>query len=365
MRVAGAVTAVLLLLVPTGCAGSGGEDRGREAFERVLSAVHGLEGAARERKLVELAKAEGGRLSVYTSLTSKTETALAEAFEDSYGIDTGVYRGTSETVAQRVSQEARAGFRGTDALETGGDEMAALAREGVFVPYDPRAASRLVQGSRHDGWTATRFTKIGVTWNTDLVPRGRQPRSWEELADPRWRGRLALEGSDAEWYKSLREHWVRRAGRSEAEADRLFGAIARNSRVVSSHAVMTELLGAGEYAVAASNYAHLTRDSIAKGAPVELDPPVEPIFSRPQGVGLLATAEHPAAAVLYVEWLLDEGQEVLKKNNVDPARRDLSEVRGREVLVDVEGFVEHQREWTDRYDALLRLGTKVDGEGGG
>jgi iron(III) transport system substrate-binding protein len=358
---------ILAVFAILGCGGSDGDtgDEGRDGFEKVFSAIEGLSGQARERKLVELAKEEGGELSVYTSLTSDTETAVADAFEEAYeDVDVSVYRAKSEAVAQRVSEEAKAGLRGTDALETGGEEMAALNEEGLFIPYRSPQLSRLIEGSGHEGWTATRYNKFVVSWNTDLVRRGRQPRSWEELADPKWKGKIALEESDADWYRSLREYWIERDGKSEAEADRLFEDIARNARIVSSHNLMAQLLAAGEYAAAASSYIHLARDTIDKGAPVSFDPLVQPVFSRPQGVGLLETARHPAAAILYVDWLLSDGQKVLKEHNVEPARKDLvTAPDAQEILIDVEEFVAEQEKWNDRFDELLRLGEKVEEDG--
>lgn len=351
---------MLVILALAGCGDSAERrgDRGRQGFAKVTSAVDGLTGPARERKLLELAKAEGSGLSVYTSLTSKTATAVADAFEDAYPeIEVSVYRATSEAVAERVAQEARASFAGADAVETGGTEMVGLARQGVFVPYRPQGLSRLAPGSIHAGWTATRFTKFVVSWNTRLVSAGQRPTSWKDLADPRWRGRLALEAGDADWYKSLRDYWVAEKGMSPAQADRLFERIVRNTRVVESHNVMAQLLGAGEYAAAASNYLHLARDSRERGAPVAFVPLVEPIVSRAQGIGVLETARHPAAAILYVDWISGEGQEVLKRNNVEPVRRDLVDDLGaREVRVDVEEFVAQLPEWRHRYDELLRSG---------
>ncbi len=352
--------AIVAALALAGCGGNSGDDG--EGVQEAIAAVAGLTGEARIQKLVELAEAEGGELSVYTSLTADTETAVAEAFEDEYGIDVSVFRSKGEAVAQRVSEEVEAGFRGADVVETGGSEMATLAADGIFVPYDSPHAADLYEGSVREGWTATRYNRYVVSWNTELVPEGDEPRSLEELAEPRWAGKVALELGDADWYKALREYWIG-GGRSEAETDELLEGIARNARVASSHALMAQLLGAGEFHVAVSNYIHLARDTIDDGAPVSFEPFVEPVLSRPQGIGVVSTARHPATALLYVDWLLSDGQEVLAEHNVDPAREGLGKPPDAElVVIDLESYVAEQEEWQDRYEELLSLGDPIEGE---
>jgi iron(III) transport system substrate-binding protein len=362
VRLRAATGLLLTLLAVAACGGSedSSAQRGEQAFERVLAALKGLQGEQRERKLVALAKAEGGQLSVYTSLTAGTETVVADAFEDAYDIEASVYRATSELVAQRVSEESKAGFRGADVLETGGSEMAALAREGMFAPYRPQAAAGLVPGSSHDGWTATRFNRFVVAWNSERARPGERPRSLQDLGHPRWQGRIVLEESDSDWYRALREHLTGRGGMSEEQADRLLEAIAANARVVNSHSLQIQLLGAGEFAVSPTIYLHQARDSAEDGAPVDYRPVVQPVVARPQGVGILKTARHPATALLYTEWLLTDGQQVLKANNVDPSRADLAGRQPGEVAVDVDAYVEDAREWDQRYERLLSRSRRAE-----
>jgi iron(III) transport system substrate-binding protein len=351
---------LLALAATAGCGGSDDDAGGRAALEDTIAAVEGLEGAERERKLVALARKEGAELSWYTSLTNDTESAVADAFEDEYDIEVSVYRSTSETIAQRISEEAEADFEGTDVVETNGTELALLDREDVFVPYRPPGFGELSPGSR-ENWTATRFNKFIVTWNTEKVPKGSEPGSLEDLADPRWKGEVALEEGDADWYFTLRAHLIEE-GRSEDEADELLEGIAANARVISSHALVNELLGAGEFAVAASNYLHQTEDLIDDGAPVAYKPTAQPVLSRPQGVALVETARHPAAALLFVDWLTGPGQELLAENNVTPAREDLiTDTGGDEVLVDVDAYIDNAEETDQQYEDVLRLGQRVEG----
>jgi iron(III) transport system substrate-binding protein len=349
---------LVVSLVLAGCGGSSGESDG-ESFESVFAAVDGLRGPARERKLLGLVEAEGGNLSFYTSMSSDVEEQVVEAFEDAYDLDVAVYRASSETVLQRLLEEAKAGFRGADIVESSGLEMFNLNREELLVPYDSPAAAELVPGTRYDGWLADRFNTFVVSWNTDLVEPGEQPRSWEDLADSKWHGRIGLEAGDVDWYKTLWEYWVEEGGKSRAEADRLFEAIARNSLVIKGHTVMGQLLAAGEFAVA-PNYLHTTLNLMADGAPLAWEPAVEPIIPRPNGIGLIRDAKHPAAAVLFTDWLLGKGQEVLDEMNVDPAARAYATGSNlRETNVDLATLAAEQERWTERFDRLASLGKEV------
>ena len=121
-----------LIALLSGCSSSEDDatEEGQEGFDRVLAEVKGLEGAERAKKLAAMAKNEGGEVTFYTSLVSETEEAVADEFEDAYDVEVSVYRASGETVAQRVSEEADAGFRGADVVETGGPEMAGLSKTG-------------------------------------------------------------------------------------------------------------------------------------------------------------------------------------------------------------------------------------------
>jgi iron(III) transport system substrate-binding protein len=231
--------------------------------------------------------------------------------------------------------------------------MAGLDNEGVFQPYGSPTVADLGDEVHHGGWLTDRYLVFVVAWNTDRVPRGEEPRSLEDLADPRWRGRIGVEASNADWYKTVRDHWIAE-GKSEEEADRILEGIARNSRIADSNAVMTELLGAGDFDVLATSYKHLVKRIAGEGAPIAVEPFVEPVYTRTTGIGMLKGAQNPAAAMLLIDYVLGEGQKVFEESGFEPVR-DLDQVKAEQVPVDVETFADEAREWQDRYDELLRL----------
>ena len=342
-------------------AACGGSPDAGTGFDEVFASIQGLSGEERRATLVELAQEEGAELSWYTSMGGDDVPAVVDAFEDAFDLDVAVYRANSEAIVPRLLEEAKAGFQGADVVRVQGLAMINLNDEGILVDYAYPHRSSLIEGSAADGWTADSFSTFVVSWNTKLVPESEQPKSWEALADPRWKGRLAIEAGDVNWYAALRRYWVDEEGKSEAEADRLFEAIARNALVVRGHTLLAQLMAAGEFAVG-PNYRATVERTARDGAPLAWTPAVEPLFPEPQGVGLVQDAKHPAAAILFIDWLLSDGQEVLLELARDPASKDLVAAPDLEQrVIDVAEIAADQKRLSERYDRLLRLGREAEG----
>jgi iron(III) transport system substrate-binding protein len=347
--------ALACLLLATACGGSDSSDDAT-GFEEVLASIEGLEGKARIDRLRELAAKEGSALSLYTSMAPGDEDEVSGVFEEEFGIEVSVYRASTEAISRRLAEEHEASFHGADAVDTNAIVLSLLSDQGILVPYEPQARTRLVPGSSHGTWTGSRFNTFVLSWNTERVSAGERPGSWEDLADARWRGKLGLEAGDFDWYQTLRAYWIA-GGRSEAEADRLFESIARNAIVVKGHSLLAQLLASGEIDVAGSNYRHVVQGFIDDGAPVAWKPVVEPVIRRAEGVALVRHARHPAAALLYAEWMLSDGQKVIVELGRDAARRDLVATGdAKSVSVDINELAEREREWADRWERLIRLG---------
>jgi iron(III) transport system substrate-binding protein len=336
--------------------GAAGDSSGLDA---VLAEVEGLSGDERRAKLVELAQEEG-EVSLYTSMNGDIVQEVGDAFDEEFDIDVSIYRASSETVLQRLIEESNAGFPGADLVETNGTEMFALSNEDILVPVESPATENQVEGALFDDWTATRFNIFAVSWNTELADSA--PTSWEEFADPKWDGRMSMELGDVDWYMALHDYWTQEAGKTEDEADQLFEDMAKGALIVKGHTLTGQLLAAGEFAAALSNYSYITQATIDDGAPLAWQPPVEPLLPRPNGIGFVKGVPHPAAALLFYEWVLSDGQEVLQEQGIDPSREDLLSTGDAELyFVDLQKFTEQQDELEARYEELMQLGSQVEG----
>jgi iron(III) transport system substrate-binding protein len=322
-----------------------------------------LKGQERRDTLLKDAKGEG-EVSVYTSMTSDVAGAVTKAFSDQTGVKVNLYRADSETVLQRILQESSANHAGADVVETDALEMASLGKEQLVQPYTGERRDLVGEQGKFENWTADRYNLFAPSWNTRKVPAGDQPTSWESLADPKWDGALAMELNDYDWYLTLYEYWQQH-GKSTADIDKLFADMANGAKVVKGHTVMGEMLSAGQYSVAASNYSYIVQKAMDKGAPVAYQPFVQPVIARPQGAAPLKSAPHPAAALLFQDWLLTEGQQVFVDQGLTPSIEPANlkdPLEGLQVIsVDVNQLLDKQKEWSGRYDALLSRSDKVGG----
>jgi iron(III) transport system substrate-binding protein len=145
-----------------------------------------------------------------------------------------------------------------------------------------------------------------------------------------------MELGDVDWYLTLREYWLDN-GKTEEEVDQLFADMADGAKAVKGHTVQD-------------------------GAPVDYLPFVEPAIARPNGVGLMKTTANPAAALLFTDWLLEEGQQVLTDEGLSAAIVEGDNpLNGVELIpVDIAGVIENSDELTAEYEELLANAEQVE-----
>ena len=350
------LAALLSALALSGCGSStSSEDDSGGTLTEVVERTRGLSAAERERVLTALAREEG-RLELYTSLDEDVAADVEKLFEERYDVQARLFRASSEDIAARVLEEARADRVRGDVAEGSGLVMELLAEEDQLEPWEPIGADKLPSDALFEDWTAARTNRYVLGWNTERVADGEQPRSWDDLADPRWRGKVVMEVSDSDFARTLIDYWVDK-GDSFDEAEERFAAIARNARFVDGHTLQAELLSSGEFDAAAGAYGYSLDEATREGSPVTWRPAVSPTVTRPNGSGVLKGAPHPAAAALFIDWYTGASQDDLRRIGLEPARTDLVEdPRVESAAIDLDAFLAEQEEWQDRYDRFVALG---------
>jgi iron(III) transport system substrate-binding protein len=277
--------------------------------------IYMYQGADRESRVLEGAKKEK-QVVVYTSLNLKDSVPITQAFEKKYGVKVELWRSSSEKVLQRAVTEARAGRFAVDAFELNGPELEAMYREGLLDEFHSPEFKNLPPAAfpKHRHYAADRFNFFTIAYNTNLVKPDEVPGSYEDLAHPRWTGRIGIEASDTDWFGSIVKHM------GEAKGLALFRKIAQQKpQMRTGHTLIAELVASGEIPLAATIYNHNAERLLVNGAPIKWKA-LNPTFGRPNGVAVAKRAQRPHAALLFVDFMLShEGQTLIKQRNRVPA----------------------------------------------
>src|SRR5687768_5641629 len=147
--------------------------------------------AATTDALIEEAKREG-EVIYYASMNLSEANALIGAFEKRYPfIKVNLNRSGSEKLLTRVLTEARAKKTFADVIQTVEFSMHIFSRTGVLERYIPQANELYPKDFKEEGyWTTVYYNPYVVGYNTRLVPTRMLPRSYQDLIDPRWKGKM-------------------------------------------------------------------------------------------------------------------------------------------------------------------------------
>lgn len=264
--------------------------------------------ADRQQKLVEGAKKEG-TVSVYSSITNEDMKALIPPFEKKYGVKVRFWRASNEDILQRAVVENRGNRFEADVFETDGSGMEGLKREKLLQPIkSPVFADLLPEAVKPEAWIGTRLNIITGAYNSNNLRAGSLPKTYEDLKDPKWKGKLGIEAADADWFATIV------ASRGEEAGLNLFRDIVKTNglSVRKGHTLMANLVASGEVPLALTTYLYKIKQLKEAGAPIE---PlfIEPVVARVNGVGVATKAPHPHAAILFFDYMLSDGQEILAK----------------------------------------------------
>ena len=303
---------------------------------------------------LEAARREG-QVNVYTSMNAKVLARVKPDFERRYGVKLNAWRASSENVLQRITSESRAGRFEADVVETNGPEMEAVRREGLLQRVDSPLFANLIPQAvfPHREWVATRLNVFVQCYNTQQVKPNEVPRDFNDLLDPRWKGRLGIEAGDADWFQTV----VGNMGEEKGLAYFRKLVATNGLSVRKGHALLGQLVNSGEIPFSLTCYSFNADEDRKKGAPIEWIS-FGPLIARPNGGGITRKPPHPNAALLYYEYLIGEAQPLLAQLDLAPVdTRVKSNLQGRDVqFVDPKKVLEESAKWDKLYDDIVVRG---------
>ncbi|MGE5095499.1 MAG: ABC transporter substrate-binding protein [Betaproteobacteria bacterium] len=308
---------------------------------------------AQQASVVEAAKKEG-TLTFYTTIAEKDLPVIVKPFEQKYGIKVNIWRAGTDKVLQRTIQEARANRNDVDVVHYGSPEMEALAREKILKPVDDPVQKDLMPGSvpAHKQWAATILSVWVQAYNTNAIKKEDLPKKWEDLLDPKWKGRIGIEAKDDDWFATV----VHLLG-GEEKGLAFFRKLAETNgiSVRKGHTLLNNMVISGEVPLALTVYNYMPEQAKAKGAPIDWFA-IEPAVARSNAVGIATKAKHPNAALLFYEYLLGpDGQKAMTSIDYVPTNtRVASPLKGVKIVTtDPARSLDESEKWSKLFEDIV------------
>lgn len=266
-------------------------------------------------ELHKLALKEGGTLNFYGTLAQINAQRILPVFEKRFpGIKVNHVDATADKLAARAIAEARGGRTIADVFQGALENALQVQEQGLLLDRLPPEAAEYPEVLKGPNWFASDYIFLIIAWNTNLVKKGEEPQGFEDVADPKWKGKLIAEPRDVEVLIGLARHKYK----NDEKAIALLRRIAANKpEFHKGHSELAEFLVAGQAAVCFTCYSHHYPRRIQKGAPVN--------YFLGEGVGALQAtavfknAPHPNTAWLFARWVASqEGQKAYAQGGRTP-----------------------------------------------
>ncbi len=324
------------------------------AQTKTLMELSQLSGADRQSTLIAGAKREG-ELSVYYA--HPIIQTIVDAFSQNYGIKVKTWRAGSEALQQRVISEQRAGKFDIDVLSSTAIDTEALYKERLLQEVNSPVFAHLIDKALpgHKQWAAFNLDIYSGAYNTKQYKRDDLPKTYEDLLNPKWRGQLGIEANDHVWYGALL------AELGEEKGKKLFDQImfTNGFSIRKGHSLLTTMVASGEVPLAITVYNWNPEALKKKGAPIDVFG-LPPLLALPSSVAVMNKAQHPYAALLFYDYVLNEGQRLVADAGYAATSKKIETIYSsmNVKVIDAQVALAQQDRWFKMYSDMLNKRNK-------
>ncbi|HEX9445213.1 MAG TPA: extracellular solute-binding protein [Candidatus Binatia bacterium] len=295
----------------------------RGDVEALLSEINRRPSEERIKALTEGARKEG--VAYYFGSSGSSDIGeLLKGFSKNYPfVDVRYTRLGGPSAVSKITTEHRAGVFNVDVISVRGTLFPELISSKVVAKYKSPMVPFLRKGyfdaeGYLSGYYATGYTMV---YNTTNVKPGEVPRSFEDLLNPRWKGRLVMDKEEYDWLAGM----IDVMGENKATAFFKRLVVEQGLQFKRGHALITQLVAAGEHDLLIDGYVHSAAQFKMKGAPINFVFMNPTVVKPPSSIGIASRAPHPYAAALLADYHLSkEAQEILaQKQFYWTSRRDV------------------------------------------
>lgn len=261
-----------------------------------------------QRKLVEGAKKEG-EVVVWTHTWRKGAENVLRPFRKMYPfLKVKVWDSRTVAVVNKVVAEAKAGRHSPDVLLIVSRAFPRLKKAGILREYNwPDHVKRWTHQPKSRQWVNIVGNFYIPTYNSKLVPEDQAPQSWEDLKNPKWKGKAVVSSSSSGAPLLFAHMWRKKSGELNWErAFSYWSEVIKNSKPKRSRGFggPTELQISGEYPIFLLNSINIAIRAIDRGAPIKVMGVREKIAGSSWSLAMPKTVPHPNAAQLFIDYLV-------------------------------------------------------------
>jgi len=243
-----------------------------------------------------------GKVVWYTSLVLPSAERVAKLFETAYpDVKVEVHRTGSQRILQRVMQEMQANIKNVDVIHTSdAGHYVFLKEKKLLAKYTPAGVEAFPAGFKDkDGYYyGLRATVNAITYNTKAVPAAEAPKTWKDLLDPRWKGKMVT--AHPGYSGVIATHVLALV---HLHGWDYFKALAQNKlMIVQSANDPATTVSSGERVVAVNGGDYSAYQLKKKGNPIEIVYPKEGVPLVVSPTAITAFAPHPNAARLFTDF---------------------------------------------------------------
>ncbi|MFD2174936.1 extracellular solute-binding protein [Rhodobacter lacus] len=269
------------------------------------------------------AQAAVADITVYTAGPAKLIENLSAGFTAKTGIKVDVFQATTGKVMARLAAE-EANPVADVVISASWDTATTMAAEGKLLPYTSPNAAMVPDFLKTDTAVAQGISALAIAWNpTSGLPK---PADWADLATPEYKNMVTL--PDPAKSGSMFELVAALDGAIGAQ---IFDDLAANGAIIAganADALNPVLQGAKGAVFGAVDY--ISMAAAAKGETVEVIFPASGTVVAPRPAMILQSSQQPEEAKQFIDYMLsDEGQEMVAKTFLMPARTDVPAKRPR------------------------------------
>lgn len=309
---------------------------------------------------IEAAKKEG-KVIFYTSMDTKTANRLGEMFTDKYGIAVDIFRTGTGKIVSKIEAELRAKKVLLDIVQHSDPATFEIWKtRNLLHKYIPEGVDKFYDFARDpDGyWVAVKNNTSLIAYNSTLIKKEDAPKSWKDIADPKWKGKLCM--SNPYYAGTVRQvmgcilpiyGWD------------YYEQIAKNKPYIGkSHSGLRTMCIAGEFPlIAPMNNYHVFQVVYAKPeSPIAVSYPEEGVVFAPGPAGIFEGCPHPNAAKLFMDFLCtEEAQKVFAERAYYPGHKNIypmgqPRLTDLKLLIpDLEWLIAHKEEVIKKFDEIM------------